>query len=122
LNRQVAALEAALAETQADRDNYKKLAHIGRWHNDCRPNRVQALQMIENAQATIDKMADAVAEANRKAESIERDTYAKARAAVEAKRDMTKFLANVEYHDGMVAGYDAALEALDALAAPETTR
>lgn len=28
-------LEAA----ETDRDNYKKLAHVGRWHNDCRPNR-----------------------------------------------------------------------------------
>jgi hypothetical protein len=62
-----------------DRDDYKTLARVGRWHNECRPNRNQAAQTIRDMQATIDRMADAVSEANRARERTE----AELRIAVE---------------------------------------
>lgn len=52
---------ADLLEAQAQRaDEYKALANVGTWHNDCRLNRQQAARELLKSQAIIDKMADAV--------------------------------------------------------------
>lgn len=58
---------------QRERDEYRTLSRIGRWHSECRPNRVQAAREFEKLQATIDKMADAVSESNRRAEAAEQE-------------------------------------------------
>jgi hypothetical protein len=42
-----------------------------KWHADCRPNRQQSIQRLENAQKTIDQLADRVLEEQRAREAAE---------------------------------------------------
>lgn len=59
----LADLFAAQLTTLAQaRDEYRTLAKIGTWHNDCRPNRQQAVREIEKSQAVINKLADRISE------------------------------------------------------------
>jgi hypothetical protein len=45
---------------KAERDEYKALASIGKWHDECRPNRHMAAETIQKQQAVIDKLADTI--------------------------------------------------------------
>jgi hypothetical protein len=81
------ALRAEVIRLQEELATYKTLAKVGRWHNDCRPNRVQAARAIENQQSVIGKMADAVSEANRLRETAEAEAQA-LREQLKAARDM----------------------------------
>jgi hypothetical protein len=68
---ELSALRAEVAALRKERDEYRTLAKVGQWHDDCRPNRQQAAREIKKQQAVINKMADAVAEANQRAEQAE---------------------------------------------------
>jgi len=60
-------LEAA----ERERDEFKTLANIGIWHDDCRPNRHMAARELAKSQAIIDKLADTVSTLTREKEAAE---------------------------------------------------
>ena len=58
-------VEAACAQRvralEAERDEYRTLAGVGKWHDDCRPNRHMAAREIAKGQEVINKLADEIA-------------------------------------------------------------
>lgn len=82
LREELQSLRAQLAEREQELQTYKTLAKVGTWHNDCRPNRLMAARELDKRQAVIDKMADAVSEANRAREAAE-STLSALRALLE---------------------------------------
>lgn len=58
------AAEARCAALAAERDEYKALAKVGPWHNDCRPNRHMAARELLKSQAVNDKLADTITSLN----------------------------------------------------------
>lgn len=81
------ALQRARAEqAEAKRDEYKALAAVGPWHNDCRPNRHKAAEELQKSQAIINKLAD----------RIQGQGYAFANIASAARRE----IARLWQHDG----------------------
>ncbi len=54
------ALNQENAALKASRDEYRALAKVGPWCNDCRPNRHKAAQELLKSQAVIDKLADTI--------------------------------------------------------------
>lgn len=52
---------AELEAMRTSRDEYKALASVGTWHNDCRPNRHKAAEEIQKSQQRIDALVDQIA-------------------------------------------------------------
>lgn len=46
-----------IGKLRASRDQYKALASVGTWHEDCRPNRRKAADEIQKSQQRIDTLA-----------------------------------------------------------------
>lgn len=66
-------LLAHLATVQQERDEYRTLAAIGVWHEDCRPNRHMAARELAKSQAVIDKLADTISAVTARSEAAEHD-------------------------------------------------